>query len=562
MIKSIVFRQNALIALLKGANKLADPVSITLGPSGRHVVMEHMSNLAPVISKDGVSVAKNMQLEEPGEELGLRLLRDAAKSVSSNAGDGTTTVIVLGRAMIQQAIKAVLMGAHPTPVKKGMAQAGAAAIEALLHFSKECNTQEKLAYVGSLAANGDHGIGALVADCYTRLGVNCVVEVEMGNGLEDELDITEGTHYESGYISNQFVTDASTHEVELENPLFLITDQKITRFSDILPAFEIAKQERRPLVVMAEDVEEDALNGMVINTKKGIVPCVAIKPPCYGNTRLDAIDDMAIMTGGTSFMERQAESLENITLASLGGTDKIRVNAEHTTIIGPHGSEQAIGDRIRRIQHEVEQAETTSKSPSSVSDYEDKRIERISYLTGAIATIQVGGATDVEIKERLPLVENAKNSVKAAMEEGVLPGAGVALLRLQEVIDEMVGDTPDEEIGIRVVRDSLDAAAFQILTNACMNAEKVVATIRDQDDVFYGLNIQTGEYGDLFDLGVIDPTKVTRLALQYAIGCAASLITTEVLIHKSESWDPTAGFDPAVAAQDRQERFESQGYFD
>ena len=530
MAKEVRFADEARQRMLKGVNVLASAVKVTLGPKGRNVVVEKSFG-APTVTKDGVSVAKEIELEDKFENMGVQMVKEVASQTSDAAGDGTTTATVLAQAVLREGLKAVAAGFNPMDLKRGVDKASATVVKALQDLSQPCEDDRSIAQVGTISANADHEIGNNIAEAMDKVGKEGVITVEEGSALENDLDVVEGMQFDRGYLSPYFINDQQTQGAELENPFVLIHDKKISNIRDLLPLLEGVAKSSRPLLIIAEDVEGEALATLVVNNIRGIVKVAAVKAPGFGDRRKAMLQDIAILTGGQVISEEVGLSLEKASLGDLGEAKKIQVSKENTTIIDGAGGAAEIKGRVDQINKEIEE---------STSDYDREKLqERVAKLAGGVAVIKVGAATEIEMKEKKARVEDALHATRAAVEEGVVPGGGVALIRAQPALDELKGDNDDQDVGINILRKAVEEPLRQIVANAGQDASVILNDVAAGDGN-YGFNAATGEYGDLVDMGIIDPTKVTRLALQNASSVAGLLLTTEAMVAELPKDDPPA----------------------
>ena len=519
--KDVKFSQDARDRMLRGVDILANAVKITLGPKGRNVVLEK-SYGAPRITKDGVTVAKEIELEDKFENMGAQMVKEVASKTSDVAGDGTTTATVLAQAIVKEGAKSVAAGANPMDLKRGVDQAVHAIVEQLKSKSKKVTNNEEIAQVGTVSANGDTEIGKMIAEAMEKVGKEGVITVEEAKSMETELDVVEGMQFDRGYISPYFITNADKMVAELEEPYILIHEKKLASLQPLLPLLEAVVQSSKPLLIIAEEVEGEALATLVVNKLRGGLKVAAVKAPGFGDRRKAMLEDIAVLTSGQTISEDLGIKLENVTLNMLGRAKRVRIEKENTTIIDGAGKKKEIEGRIAQIKAQIE--ETTS-------DYDKEKLqERLAKLSGGVAIIKVGGSTEVEVKERKDRVEDALHATRAAVEEGVVPGGGVALLRAAKALDELQTENEDQKIGINVVRKALSWPTRLIAINAGEDGSVVVGKILERATYSYGYNAQTGEYGDLTSQGVIDPTKVVRNALQGAASIAGLLITTEAMV--------------------------------
>ena len=532
--KEVRFSDDARTRMVRGVNLLANAVKATLGPKGRNAVLEKSFG-APTITKDGVSVAKEIELKDKFENMGAQMVKEVASSTSDEAGDGTTTATVLAQAIIREGMKAVASGINPMDVKRGVDLAVTAAVEELKKLSKPCKDSKAIAQVGTISANSDEAIGKKIAEAMEKVGKEGVITVEEGSGLENELEVVEGMQFDRGYLSPYFINSAQNQTSELEGPYVLLYDKKISNIREMLPLLEGIAKAGKPLLVIAEDVEGEALATLVVNTIRGIVKVCAVKAPGFGDRRKEMLKDIAILTGGTVIAEEVGLSLEKATLNDLGKAKKIVADKENTTIIDGAGKPGDIKGRIEQIRRQVEEA---------TSDYDKEKLqERVAKLSGGVAVIKVGAATEIEMKEKKARLEDALHATRAAVEEGVVPGGGVALVRAQKSLDKLTGVNEDQNVGIRILSRSIEEPLRQIVQNAGEDGSVVLAKVREGKGSF-GYNAATGEYGDLIEMGILDPTKVTRLALQNAASVAGLLLTTEVMVAdapKEEHDHPSPG---------------------
>jgi len=525
--KDVRFSDDARSRMLRGVNVLANAVKVTLGPKGRNAVLEKSFG-APTVTKDGVSVAKEIELKDKFENMGAQMVKEVASNTSDEAGDGTTTATVLAQAIVREGLKAVAAGANPMDVKRGIDKAVTAATEELRKLSKPCKDQKAIAQVGTISANSDESIGKTIADAMEKVGKEGVITVEEGTSLQNELDVVEGMQFDRGYLSPYFINNQANQTAELDNPYILLYDKKISNVREMLPLLEGIAKAGRPLLVVAEDVEGEALATLVVNTIRGIVKVAAVKAPGFGDRRKAMLQDIAVLTGGTVIAEEVGLTLEKATLNDLGQAKKIVVEKENTTVIDGHGKAAEIKARIAQIKQQIEEA---------TSDYDKEKLqERMAKLSGGVAVIKVGAATEIEMKEKKARVEDALHATRAAVEEGVVPGGGVALIRAQKALEKLEGSNEDQAIGIKLLSRAIEEPLRQIVANAGEDAAVVLADVKKGKGT-YGYNAATGEYGDMLDMGILDPTKVTRLALQNAASVAGLLLTTEVMVAEAPKDD-------------------------
>src|SRR5246500_3369322 len=518
--KDVVFGDSARAKMVEGVNILANAVKITLGPKGRNVVIER-SYGAPTITKDGVSVAKEIELKDRFENMGAQMVKEVASKTSDVAGDGTTTATVLAQSICNEGFKFVASGMNPMDLKRGIDKAVQVAVEELAKVSKPCTTSKEIAQVGAISANSDESIGSRIAEAMDKVGKEGVITVEDGKSLADELEVVEGMQFDRGYLSPYFINNPEKQVVALENPFVLLFDKKISNIRDLLPVLEQVAKSGRPLLIIAEDVEGEALATLVVNNIRGILKTAAVKAPGFGDRRKAMLEDIAILTGGTVIAEGLGLKLENATLKDLGRAKKIEVAKEDTTLIDGAGEKKAIEARVKNIRVQIDEA---------TSDYDKEKLqERVAKLAGGVAVIKVGAATEVEMKEKKARVEDALHATRAAVEEGIVAGGGVAYLRARAGLKNLKSDNPDQEAGIKIVLRALEEPMRQIVANAGNEPSVVVNKVVEGKGNF-GFNAQTGEYGDLVEMGVVDPTKVTRFALQNAASVAGLLLTTDAMV--------------------------------
>ena len=528
--KEVRFGDEARQRMLAGVNVLANAVKVTLGPKGRNVVLEKSFG-APTITKDGVSVAKEIELADKFENMGAQMVKEVSSQTSDVAGDGTTTATVLAQAMVREGLKAVAAGMNPMDLKRGMEKAVEAAVEQLKDMSKPCSDSKAIAQVGSISANSDQAIGDIIAEAMDKVGKEGVITVEEGTSLSNELDVVEGMQFDRGYLSPYFINDQQSMSVEMEDPFILLHDKKISNIRDLLPVLEAVAKAGRPLLIIAEDVEGEALATLVVNTMRGIVKVAAVKAPGFGDRRKAMLQDIAILTGGTVISEEVGLSLEKTTLEDLGTAKKVSITKEETTIIDGAGSADDIKARCEQIRAQAE--ETTS-------DYDREKLqERLAKLSGGVAVIKVGAATEVEMKEKKARVEDALHATRAAVEEGIVPGGGVALVRAERAIADLTGDNEDQNVGITLTRRAMEEPLRQIVSNAGGEPSVVQNEVANGEGN-YGYNAANGEYGDMGEMGILDPTKVTRSALQNAASVAGLMITTECMVAEEPKEDAAA----------------------
>ena len=518
--KEVRFSDDARQRMFRGVNVLANAVKATLGPKGRNAVLEKSFG-APTVTKDGVSVAKEIELKDKFENMGAQMVKEVASNTSDEAGDGTTTATVLAQAIIREGLKAVASGRNPMDIKRGIDKAVIVAVEEVRKLSKPCKDNKAIAQVGTISANSDESIGKTIAEAMDKVGKEGVITVEEGSGLQNELDVVEGMQFDRGYLSPYFINQQASQTVELEKPLILLVDKKISNIREMLPVLEAVAKAGRPLLVVAEDVEGEALATLVVNNIRGILKVAAVKAPGFGDRRKAMLQDIATLTGGTVISDEVGLQLEKATVNDLGEAKKIVVEKENSTIIDGAGKSADIKARIESIRQQVEEA---------TSDYDKEKLqERVAKLSGGVAVIKVGAATEIEMKEKKARVEDALHATRAAVEEGVVPGGGVALVRAIKALDKMEGSNEDQTVGIRILARSIEEPLRQIVMNAGEDAAVILNEVRAGKGA-YGYNAATGQYGDMLDMGILDPAKVTRLALQNAASVAGLLLTTEVMI--------------------------------
>jgi chaperonin GroEL len=532
--KEVKFGDDARQRMMKGVNTLANAVKVTLGPKGRNVVLEKSFG-APTVTKDGVSVAKEIELTDKLENMGAQMVKEVSSQTSDVAGDGTTTATVLAQAMVREGLKAVAAGMNPMDLKRGIDKAVTAAVGELKNISRPCSDDKEIAQVGTISANSDIDIGDIIAQAMQKVGKEGVITVEEGSGLQNELDVVEGMQFDRGYLSPYFVTNQQSQAAELEDPYILLHDKKVSNIRDLLPVLEGVAKAGKPLLIIAEDVEGEALATLVVNTLRGIVKVAAVKAPGFGDRRKAMLQDIAILTGGTVISEEVGLSLEKATLDDLGSAKKVNITKEETTLIDGAGVEGDIKARVEQIRAQIEETS---------SDYDREKLqERVAKLAGGVAVIKVGAATEVEMKEKKARVEDALHATRAAVEEGIVPGGGVALVRALEAIKQTKGDNHDQDVGISIACRSMEEPLRQIVANAGGEPSVVLDKVRNGEGNF-GFNASNDEYGDMMDMGILDPTKVTRYALQNASSVAGLMITTEAMVAeepKDEAAAPPMG---------------------
>ncbi|SUZ87372.1 uncharacterized protein METZ01_LOCUS40226 [marine metagenome] len=518
--KEVRFGDDARQKMFSGVNILANAVKVTLGPKGRNVVLDKSFG-APTVTKDGVSVAKEIELDDKFENMGAQMVKEVASQTSDIAGDGTTTATVLAQAVLREGLKSVAAGMNPMDLKRGIDKATIAITDQLQKLSKPCVDDISIAQVGSISANSDQEVGEIISEAMKTVGKEGVITVEEGSGLSNELDVVEGMQFDRGYLSPYFINKAENQTVELEAPLILLHDKKISNIRDLLPILEGVAKASRPLLIIAEDIEGEALATLVVNNIRGIVKVAAVKAPGFGDRRKAMLEDIAILTGGKVISEEVGLSLEKTTIEDLGDAKKVQINKENTTIIDGAGSANEIKGRVSTINNEIEE---------SSSDYDKEKLqERVAKLSGGVAVIKVGAATEIEMKEKKARVEDALHATRAAVEEGVVPGGGVAFIRALDGISKLTGDNDDQNVGINILRKAVEEPFRQIVSNAGGDESVVLNAVAEGEGNF-GYNAATGEYGDMIESGILDPTKVTRYALQNAASVSGLLLTTEAMV--------------------------------
>ena len=519
--KDVKFGNDARVKMLKGVNVLADAVKVTLGPKGRNVILDKSFG-APTITKDGVSVAREIELEDKFENMGAQMVKEVASKANDAAGDGTTTATVLAQAIVNEGLKAVAAGMNPMDLKRGIDKAVSAVVSELKNLSKPCETAKEIEQVGTISANSDSIVGQLISQAMEKVGKEGVITVEDGTGLEDELDVVEGMQFDRGYLSPYFINKPETATVELDNPYLLLVDKKISNIRELLPVLEGVAKAGKPLLIIAEDVEGEALATLVVNTMRGIVKVAAVKAPGFGDRRKAMLQDIAILTAGTVISEEIGMELEKATLEDLGQAKRIVINKDNTTIIDGVGDESQIKGRVAQIRQQIEE---------STSDYDKEKLqERVAKLAGGVAVIKVGAATEVEMKEKKDRVDDALHATRAAVEEGIVAGGGVALVRAAaKVAASLKGDNEEQNVGIKLALRAMEAPLRQIVTNSGEEASVVASAVKNGEGNF-GYNAGTEQYGDMIEMGILDPTKVTRSALQFAASVAGLMITTECMV--------------------------------
>jgi chaperonin GroEL len=520
MAKDVKFGDSARKHLLAGVNILADAVKVTLGPKGRNVVLDKSFG-APTVTKDGVSVAKEIELENKFENMGAQMVKEVASQTSDVAGDGTTTATVLAQAILNEGLKSVAAGMNPMDLKRGVDKAVQAMVQEVSSLAIPCTDSKAIAQVGTISANSDTQVGEIIAEAMEKVGKEGVITVEDGSGLENELEVVEGMQFDRGYLSAYFINNQDNMSIELDNPMILLVDKKISNIRDMLPLLESVAKSGSPLLVIAEDVEGEALATLVVNNMRGIVKVAAVKAPGFGDRRKAMLEDIAILTGGTVISEEVGLNLEGATVEDLGSAKRVQVTKENTTIIDGAGDAGKIAGRVTQIRAQIEETS---------SDYDREKLqERVAKLAGGVAVIKVGAGTEIEMKEKKARVEDALHSTRAAVEEGVVPGGGVALVRALQKVEGLKGDNHDQDVGISLLLRAVTAPLRQIVENAGEEASVILNNVVNGDGN-YGFNAATGEYGDMIEMGILDPAKVTRTALQAAGSVAGLMITTEAMV--------------------------------
>ena len=519
--KDVKFGNDARVKMLKGVNVLADAVKVTLGPKGRNVILDKSFG-APTITKDGVSVAREIELEDKFENMGAQMVKEVASKANDAAGDGTTTATVLAQAIVNEGLKAVAAGMNPMDLKRGIDKAVSAVVSELKNLSKPCETSKEIEQVGTISANSDSIVGQLIAQAMEKVGKEGVITVEDGTGLDDELAVVEGMQFDRGYLSPYFINKPETATVELDNPYILLVDKKVSNIRELLPVLEGVAKAGKPLLIIAEDIEGEALATLVVNTMRGIVKVAAVKAPGFGDRRKAMLQDIAILTAGTVISEEIGMELEKATLEDLGQAKRVVINKDNTTIIDGVGDEAQIKGRVAQIRQQIEE---------STSDYDKEKLqERVAKLAGGVAVIKIGAATEVEMKEKKDRVDDALHATRAAVEEGIVAGGGVALVRAAgKVAATLKGDNEEQDVGIKLALRAMEAPLRQIVTNAGEEASVVASAVKNGEGNF-GYNAGTEQYGDMIEMGILDPTKVTRSALQFAASVAGLMITTECMV--------------------------------
>ena len=530
--KELRFSSDARQLMLAGVNELANAVQITMGPRGRNVVIDK-SYGAPLVTKDGVTVAKEIEFKDKFKNMGAQMLKEVASHTSDEAGDGTTTATVLGRQIFAEGLKLVVAGFDPMDLKRGIDRAVAHAVTVLKKLSVPCKDDKAIAQVGTISANSDDAIGRIIADAMGKVGKEGVITVEEGSGLENQLDVVEGMQFDRGYLSPYFITNQQNMSVELENPFILVTDKKISSIRDLIPTLEAVAKSGRALLIIAEDVEGEALATLVVNHMRGIVRVCAVKAPGFGDRRKEMLQDIAVLTKAQVISEEIGRTLESTTLADLGSAKRITVTKDNTTIIDGAGDKKDIQERVAQLRARVE---------DTTSDYDREKLqERVAKLAGGVAVIKVGAASEIEMKEKKARVEDALHATRAAVEEGVVPGGGVALIRVMQSLKDVKGDNEAQSVGVQLIARALEAPLRQIVGNAGYEGSVILNKVLEGKGNNYGFNAATGEYGDMLEMGILDPTKVSRTALQQAASVAGMMITTECMITELPKEDAPMG---------------------
>ncbi|WP_395338602.1 chaperonin GroEL [Ningiella sp. W23] len=528
--KEVRFSDDARTKMLKGVNVLANAVKVTLGPKGRNVVLDKSFG-APTITKDGVSVAKEIELEDKFENMGAQMVKEVASKANDEAGDGTTTATVLAQAIVTEGLKSVAAGMNPMDLKRGIDKAVIAAVEELKSLSTDCADSKSIAQVGTISANSDEVVGDIIAQAMDKVGKEGVITVEEGQALQNELDVVEGMQFDRGYLSPYFINNQESGAVELETPYILLVDKKVSNIRELLPTLEAVAKSSKPLLIIAEDVEGEALATLVVNNMRGIVKVAAVKAPGFGDRRKAMLQDIATLTGGTVISEEIGLELEKVQLEDLGTAKRVVISKDNTTVVDGAGEQEAIEGRCNQIRAQIDE---------SSSDYDKEKLqERLAKLAGGVAVIKVGAATEVEMKEKKARVEDALHATRAAVEEGVVPGGGVALVRAAAKLESMTGDNEDQTLGIKLALRAMEAPLRQIASNAGAEASVVTNAVKGGEGN-YGYNAGNDSYGDMIEMGILDPTKVTRSALQFAASIASLMITTEAMVAEAPKEEAAA----------------------
>jgi len=534
--KDVTFGLDSRSKLVRGVDVLANAVRTTLGPKGRNVVIQKQYG-GPHITKDGVTVAKEIELKDQLENMGAQMVKEVASRTGDDAGDGTTTATVLAQSIVKEGMKYVTAGMNPMDLKRGIDKASAAVVEELSKIAKPCNTQKEIEQVATISANSETAIGNMIAEAMDKVGKDGVITVEDGRSLNDELDVVEGMQFDRGFLSPYFVTNGEKQITELEEPYILLTDKKITNIQELLPILENVAKSSKPLLVIGEEIEGEALATLVVNSMRGVLKTCAVKAPGFGDRRKSMLHDIAVLTGGTVISEEVGLTLDKVTLEELGSAKRITVSKDYTTIIGGHGDGEKITNRIEELKVQLDDV---------TSQYDKEKLqERLAKLSGGVAVIKVGGATEIEVKERKDRFDDALHATRAAVQDGIVPGGGVALLRAKQAIKDLKGDNTDQDAGIKIVLEAIESPVRQITSNAGDSPDVVVNKILEGTDNF-GYNAATGEYGDMLELGIVDPTKVTKTAVLNASSVAGLLLTTECAITNAPEEDKKPGIDPGM----------------
>ena len=541
MAKEVLFRDKGRQKMVKGVNTLADAVKVTLGPKGRNVVLEKSFG-APLITKDGVTVAKEIELEDKFENMGAQMVKEVASKANDEAGDGTTTATVLAQSIVNEGLKAVAAGMNPMDLKRGIDKATDAIVEEIKKLSTPCDTTKSIEQVGTISANSDKSVGEIIAQAMEKVGQEGVITVEEGQSLVNELEVVEGMQFDRGYLSPYFINNQEKMQVELEDPYILLVDKKISNIRELLPVLENVAKAGKPLMIIAEDIEGEALATLVVNNMRGIIKCAAVKAPGFGDRRKAMLQDLAILSGGTVISEEVGLSLENVALEDLGSAKKVNIDKENTTVVGGKGEQADIDARVEQIRKEIE---------NSSSDYDKEKLqERVAKLAGGVAVIKIGAATEMEMKEKKARVDDALHATRAAVEEGVVPGGGTALLYAVNSLKKLQPENNDQQVGINIVRRALQAPVRQIAENAGFDGAVVAGKLLEGKTKTQGFNAQSGEYVDMLKAGIIDPTKVVRTALQDASSVAGLLITTEAMVAEKPEKKEAGGMPPGGGMPD------------
>jgi chaperonin GroEL len=557
MAKDILYGYKAMESMLAGVNVLADAVQVTMGPQGHTVVIQHRtSGITPIITKDGVTVANSISLKDQFKNVGVTMLQHMVGEVSKESGDGTTTSVVLARRFLQEVVKGLSVGMDPNDILRGIELATLEVTSDLAKRARDCSDRISIAHVATVASNGEKDIGELLAKAVELAGDKGMINIELGYEMEDKIELVEGMRWEQGYLSPFFVTDSDRNINELTFPYILLYDRVIHRFDELIPLLDLVTERGGTLLIIADDIDEAALPGLLLNHIRGVIRCVAVKPPGYGDHRSDTLEDLAVMTGGRVLVESNDDSLADIKIEDLGRVASVMVTEDEVTILGATGNKLAIQERLAglKIEYaELESGRVGTKSPTGRNHALEGLSDRIKGMAGNNVIIKVGGLTDLIIKERLQRIENAHNSVKAALKEGVLAGGGVGLLRSGSALDDLKGANKDQDYGIAIVRKALEEPVSRISANSGLDPSKVISTILSSDQEFWGLNAMTGIYGDLYESGILDPVMVTRLALEKAASIACSMVTTGCVVIELPPDDPTFGYTAEWAAATRED---------